>query len=215
MMTDRPILYSFRRCPYAMRARLALGVSGAVCAVREVVLKDKPPELVAASPKGTVPVLVTPEGKVIDESLDIMCWALARTDPEAWLAPGDVMWPLIAENDGPFKRHLDRYKYPGRHANADPLQHRAEAMAFVTGLEDRLAASGWLFGSKPSLADAAIFPFVRQFAATDADWFAAQPVPVVHRWLDRQLKSPLFKQVMTKWPQWQTGDVEPLFPLPG
>lgn len=212
-MNSRPILYTFRRCPYAMRARLALAVSGTVCAVREVVLRDKPAELLAASPKGTVPVLVLEDGRVVDESLEIMRWALTRNDPEEWLWPGDAMWPLIAENDGPFKQALDRYKYPARYEGADPLVHRGEALDFLQRLETKLNGGRFLFGDLPSLADAAIFPFVRQFAAVDPTWFAAQPLPGLHGWLAGLLASPLFATVMARWPQWRAGDAEPLFPL--
>lgn len=195
-----------------MRARLALAVSGTTVSVREVVLKDKPSEMIAASPKGTVPVLVLPDGRVIEESLDIMRWALACNDPEGWLLPGDAMLPLIAENDGAFKQNLDRYKYPGRYEGADPLHHRAEGLRFLEQLNQRLAAASYLFGAAPSLADAAIFPFVRQFAATDRQWFQAQLLSHLRRWHDEWAASPLFARVMTKWAPWRAGDPEPLFP---
>jgi len=153
-----PILYSFRRCPYAMRARLALAVSSTHCELREVKLGAKPPAMLAASPKGTVPVLVLPDGAVIDESLDIMRWALARHDPEGWLARDDM--GLIAANDGAFKYNLDRYKYPDRHG-ADPLAHRERGLAWLRGIDARLAEHGQLCGAERGLADAAIMPFVR------------------------------------------------------
>lgn len=195
-----------------MRARLALAVSGTTVAVREVVLKDKPAEMIAASPKGTVPVLVLPDGRVIEESLDIMRWALTRNDPEGWLLPGDAMLPLIAGNDGAFKQNLDRYKYPSRYEGADPLHHRAAGLGFLEQLNQLLASAPFLFGAAPSLTDAAIFPFVRQFAATDKQWFQAQPLSHLHRWHDDWAASPLFARVMTKWVPWRTGDPEPLFP---
>jgi glutathione S-transferase len=190
-----PILYSFRRCPYAMRARIALSVSGIGHEIREVKLRDKPAEMLAASPKGTVPVLVLPDGTVIDESLDVMRWALGRSDPERWLDGDDAA--LIAVNDGAFKHHLDRYKYPERHgSNAD--EHRGQASAILGNLEKRLAGQPYLCGDRRSLTDAAIFPFVRQFAAVDRDWFDAQPLPDVQRWLAEQLASPLFLRVMER-----------------
>jgi len=203
---QHPILYSFRRCPYAMRARMALLVSGQVCELREIVLRNKPQEMLQASPKGTVPVLVLPNGEVIDESLDIMLWALRQHDPEHWLAPKieslAAMLQLIAQNDGDFKHHLDRYKYPDRYENVDPLQHRTAASLFLAMLEERLADHSFLFGTHPLLADIAIFPFTRQFAETDRTWFDAQPWPNLHRWLNYLLSSALFEQAMHKFEPW-------------
>ena len=216
MTTRLPILYSFRRCPYAMRARMALLSSGQRCALREVVLRDKPPELLEASPKGTVPVLVLPDGSVIDESYAIMKWALAGNDPDGWLSPalGSVaeIDTLIAENDDDFKHHLDRYKYPDRYEGADALFHRREGLRFLESLEDRLFKSAFLSGSHMTLADAAIAPFVRQFAHTDKDWFDGQDLPRLQGWLQGILDSPVFQTVMRKYPAWQQGDQEPLFP---
>ncbi len=199
----RPILYSFRRCPYAMRARLALLVSGTACELREIKLSAKPAEMLTASTKATVPVLVLPGGAVIDESIDIMRWALARNDPEGWLGREDT--GLIAANDGPFKHHLDRYKYPSRH-NSDPVQHRAAGCAILQTLEARLSARANLCGEAPGLTDMAIMPFVRQFAATDAAWFAAQTLPRVRQWLAGHLASALFAAAMVRLPPWQPGD---------
>lgn len=197
-----PILYSFRRCPYAMRARMGLLVSGTACELREVVLRTKPAELIAASPKGTVPVLVLPNGRAIEQSLDILRWALAVHDPEDWRARDDPA--LIASNDGAFKHHLDRYKYPDRH-DSDPLPHRAAALALLSPLEARLAMYANLCGAERGLADIAIFPFVRQFAAVEPDWFAVQPIPRVQAWLDRHLASALFAKAMTRRAPWQEG----------
>jgi len=193
------IFYSFRRCPYAMRARMALLIGGVAFQLREVKLSAKPPEMPAASPKGTVPVLVLPDGRVIDESLDIMHWALGGHDPEGWLRGVDA--PLIAANDGPFKYHLDRYKYPQRHGT-DPTEHRAAALALLAPLEERLDDQPWLCGLTRALTDAALMPFVRQFAATDEPWFVAQPLPAVQRWLRKQLVSPLFERVMARQEIW-------------
>lgn len=202
-MLTEPVLYSFRRCPYAMRARMALAISETPHEIREVKLRDKPAALLAASPKGTVPVLVLPDRKVIDESIDIMRWALARNDPEGWLAGDDTA--LIEANDGAFKHHLDRYKYPDRHAS-DPIEHRARGMEVLGGLETRLASQPFLCGAQRTLADVATFPFVRQFAGVDRDWFDAQPLPNVQRWLDGLIASPLFAAIMIVRPQWRGED---------
>lgn len=205
----RPVLYSFRRCPYAMRARMAIAVSGQRCELREVVLRAKPAELLAASPKGTVPVLVEADGTVIDQSLDIMLWALRRNDPEGWLradgATLDEMLALVAECDGEFKRHLDGYKYPERHPGADGEAHRAQGALFLMQLDARLQIWPYLHGEHIALADIAIAPFVRQFAQVDVAWFEAQPWPRLQAWLADRLDAPLFARVMEKYPPWHTG----------
>lgn len=218
-VSARPILYSFRRCPYAMRARLAVTVSGQKCELREIVLRDKPQEMLAASAKGTVPVLVDRDGRVIDESLDIMLWALQQHDPEHWLAPqqgdGEAMNRLIARFDSGFKYHLDRYKYPDRYSSSDAQSaqtHRSEAAAFLEEINAQLTAGGWLFGTRASLADMAIFPFVRQFALTGQEWFDAQPWPHLQRWLSARVSSDLFEGIMKKYSPWQPGDVGVDFP---
>ncbi|CAN5426415.1 glutathione S-transferase [soil metagenome] len=202
-------LYSFRRCPYAMRARMALAIGGHRVALREIALRAKPDQMLAASPKGTVPVLVAPDGAVIDESLDIVRWALALHDPEDW-AEGDDR-ALIAANDGPFKHHLDRYKYADRH-DSYPIEHRAAALALLAPLEARLRDCANLTRDDRALADIAIFPFVRQFAATDPDWFAALPMPRVQAWLSRHIASPLFESVMVRLKPWQEGDPDIFLP---
>ncbi|MET0364029.1 MAG: glutathione S-transferase [Sphingobium sp.] len=204
-----PILYSFRRCPYAMRARMAVLTSGQVVELREVVLRDKPQAMVEASPKATVPVLLLPDGRVIDQSIDIMLWALERHDPEGWLEGHDGA--LIAANDGAFKHHLDRYKYPGRH-DSDPLHHRSAGVAMLRSLEERLLATAFLCGARRSLADIALFPFVRQFAATDQQWFDAQPMPRLQNWLADHIASPLFEQAMVRVSPWREGQDPVLFP---
>ena len=208
-MTEAPILYSFRRCPYAIRARLALWVAGVTVELREVKLAAKPPQLIAASPKATVPVLVLADGTVIDESLAIMRWALGRSDPEGWLAGDDAA--LIAANDGPFKHHLDRAKYPGRYEEDGATDHRGAALALLAPLEARLAQAPFLCGAARSLTDMALFPFVRQFAAIDPDWFAAQPLPRLQVWLTAYLASDLFAAVMPKYAPWQAGDPPIMF----
>jgi glutathione S-transferase len=196
-----------------MRARLALAASGEAYELREVVLRDKPAELLAASPKGTVPVLVLPGGTVIDQSLDVMLWALRRQDPESWLLPPrgslEDMLALVAGNDGDFKRDLDRYKYPHRYpeesagdVQAFALKHRAQGAAWLARL-DGMLDDGWLFGPRVSLADMALLPFVRQFAHTDAAWFAGQPWPRLQAWLAGFEASPRFQAVMEKHAPWQ------------
>ena len=211
MTAALPVLYSFRRCPYAIRARLALAVSGVGYELREVSLTSKPAEMLAASPKGTVPVLVLPGGKVIDESLDIMHWALAQSDPDGWTNHRlyDVQ-ALITHTDGEFKQALDRYKYPNRYplesdgdTHTFALAQRRKAAHCLTCLEPHLS-QGWLLGPQPSLADMAILPFVRQFAHTEAAWFAAQPWPMLQAWLAGFEASALFKAVMAKQEPWRS-----------
>ncbi|WP_223797460.1 glutathione S-transferase [Sphingomonas nostoxanthinifaciens] len=208
-MSGLPILYSFRRCPYAIRARLALLASGTACAIREVRLSAKPAEMIAVSPKATVPVLVLPDGRVLDQSLDIMRWALGRSDPAGWLDRVDEA--LIAANDGPFKHHLDRAKYPDRF-DEDPTIHRDACVGLLRPLEDRLARASNLCGELQGLTDAAILPFVRQFAAIDRGWFDAQHVPRVRGWLDRFLVGPLFEAALTRFAPWKPDDPEIRFP---
>ena len=205
-----PLLYTFRRCPYAMRARMALHVSGQTCEVRELVLRDKPAHMLEISPKGTVPVLQIPQGEVIDESLDVMLWALRRNDPESWLVPEwgneGQMRGLIGRCDDEFKPHLDRYKYANRYDGADPLKHRAQAQEFIAELDARLSETPSLFGTRAALADYAIAPFIRQFANTDRLWFDAAPYPHLHRWLSSILDSLIFTTIMEKLPVWKPGD---------
>jgi glutathione S-transferase len=209
-----PILYSFRRCPYAMRARLALAASDTVCELREVVLARKPAALVSASHKGTVPVLVLQDGSVLEQSLDIMLWALRRNDPLQWLpATGqelEAVLQLIAECDGGFKANLDRYKYPNRYALTDGLTHRALGAQFLHGLNERLSSRPNLTSKHVSLADAAIAPFVRQFAHTDPAWFAGQSWPGLQLWLKAFEVSSDYALVMAKYGAW-TEDQEVVF----
>lgn len=209
-MKELPILYSFRRCPYAMRARMALLVSETQCIIREVKLSAKPEALIEISEKATVPVLFLPSGRVIDQSLDVMRWALECSDPEGWLEREDS--ELIAANDGPFKHHLDRYKYPHRYEDCDALEHRAAALEYLQVLENRLAAQSQLSGTARGLTDLAIMPFIRQFAATDREWFADQPLRHLQAWLADHMDSPLFKGVMDKLTPWAPGDERIFFP---
>lgn len=198
-----------------MRARLALAASEQVCELREVVLRDKPAELLEASAKGTVPVLIDTNGNVIDESLDIMLWALRRRDPLAWLTPMyaglAAMLELIEGCDVGFKANLDRYKYPDRHAGADREFHRAAGATFLFQLDARLD-QGFLFGARASLADIAIAPFVRQFANTDEAWFEVQPWSRLIRWVQGFITSDLFERSMRKYSCWRPGAEVTLFP---
>ena len=210
----QPILYSFRRCPYAIRARLALKCAQVPLELREVVLRHKPEAMLAISPKGTVPVLQLPGGQVLEESLDIMNWALRQADLEGWLTDRDdqATHALIARNDGPFKALLDRYKYPERHPGQTTIDYRDQAIALcIQDLEKRLTATPCLLGKKPTLADMALVPFIRQFAQVDADWFAGAPFPALRIWLNRFTESPLFHAVMVKYPPWQAGDAPTAF----
>ena len=201
---DLPTLYSFRRCPYAIRARMALALAEVPCLLHEVSLRDKPAALLQASPKATVPVLVQPDGAVIDQSLDIMQWALRQHDPAHWLQPAKgtpadaLAW--VQACDSVFKPALDRYKYPSRHPqDLDlPLAARNAASAWLATLDRQLSGSGHVQGGRDSLADAALFPFVRQFAAVDPAWWAEQPWPHLQVWLKRWLGSALFALVMRK-----------------
>lgn len=213
-MTDKPsypILYTFRRCPYAMRARLAIMASQATVELREIVLRDKPDCMVKASKKATVPVLILQDGAVLEESLDIMLHMLRLQEVNSLLSPPHTsledMLALISQNDGPFKQHLDRYKYPNRYDDVDPIMQRDAASEFLHGLDDRLGkGGGYLYGAQQSLADLAIFPFIRQFANVDADWFAMQNWPHLIKALDHFVNSEQFLSIMTKYPQWKKGD---------
>ena len=196
-----PILYSYRRCPYAMRARMAIWAATTQVEVREISLREKPAHLLQISPKGTVPVLQLPNGTVLEQSLDIMQWALAQNDPQGWLnADREAVNALITINDGDFKKALDRYKYPDRYPEHTQTFYREQGEQFLQRLETALAQYDYLLEYKPSMADVAIFPFIRQFAAVDAEWFANSPYPKLRVWLEGWLESPLFAQVMQKFP---------------
>ncbi|GGE51963.1 glutathione S-transferase [Actibacterium pelagium] len=204
-----PILWSFRRCPYAIRARLALAVSGQQVELREVLLRDKAEEFLQTSPSATIPCLKT-EDQVIDESLDIMLWALRRHDPEGWLDMPSEGMDLITLFDGPFKAALDRYKYHTRFVDADAMTERDTASAILRDLNAR-QENGAIF-DQPRLADFAILPFVRQFAFTDKPWFDAQDWPHLAAWLEAFLTSDRFAQVMPKYAFWSPGDTSVIFP---
>lgn len=210
-----PILYSFRRCPYAMRARLALAHAGLACELREINLRNKPQALLDASPKGTVPVLVLQDGTVIEQSLEIMLHALRSQDPDGWLTPtqGDLqaMLALIARNDSFFKQALDRCKYPERYDAEAVNQAQTDALTWLAALDEQLADTGYLFGLNPSLADMALRPFVRQFARIDEAQWAEQPWPHLQDWLQRWIDSALFAEIMETYPGWAPGTSGPTF----
>lgn len=197
----KPVLYSYRRCPYAMRARMAIWAANIQVEVREISLREKPAHLLQISPKGTVPVLQLPDGTVLEQSLDIMQWALAQNDPQGWLnADSEAVNALITKNDGDFKKSLDRYKYPDRYPEHTQAFYREQGEQFLQRLETALAQHDYLLWDKPSMADVALFPFIRQFAAVDAEWFASSPYPRLRVWLEGWLESALFAQVMQKFP---------------
>ena len=212
MRPIRPaIVYSFRRCPYAMRARLAICYSQVEVELREVVLKDKPTSLLAYSPKGTVPILVTQDKKVIDQSRDIMQWALSQHDSNDWLPKNQphlqkqISSP-IDENDNEFKTILDKYKYADRHPEYTETEYREQGSHFLNQLELLLTLHSNLISDDVSLADIAIFPFIRQFASVDKAWFEQSPYPKLRAWLNRHTSSALFNDIMYKYPQWSAGD---------
>ena len=212
---DAPVLYSFRRCPYAMRARMALLAAGLRCEIREVALAQKPQSMLELSPKGTVPVLVLSDA-VIEQSLDIMLWALRQHDPQSWL-PGDSQvlteqLALIRQCDGEFKHHLDRYKYPQRYQLSDGVADREAGAVFLQQLNEILTSKLFLSGQTWGLADAAIAPFVRQFAHTEPDWFAAQAWPQLQQWLSEFETSAWYQQCMHKYKVWYPDHKPVAFP---
>lgn len=196
-----PILYSYRRCPYAMRARMALKYAGIAVEIREIALRDKPAHLLQISPKGTVPVLLTAQGVVLEQSLDIMHWALQQGDPDGWLSVDAAQTQqLITENDTSFKQALDRYKYAIRFPEQPMETYRFQGEVFLAKLEQQLANTAFLMGNKLTLADIAIFPFIRQFSAVDAVWFESAGYPKLKSWLNLLLSSVLFNSIMDKYP---------------
>ncbi|MFK7829283.1 MAG: glutathione S-transferase [Congregibacter sp.] len=228
-MSQLPILYSFRRCPYAIRARMAIASSGVSVELREVMLKNKPADMLAASQKGTVPVLQLPDGSVVDESIDVMLWALKQADPQAWLpacandpdlTPAPILAPSLSptsaawirENDGSFKAWLDKYKYADRFPEHDAAWYRSQAEGFLQALDRQLSASPWLSGDNMGFADVAVFPFIRQFAGVDQHWFECSPYRALRSWLTLLLGSALFAAVMEKHPPWFHGQASLVFP---
>lgn len=209
-----PRLYSFRRCPYAMRARLGILFAKQKVELREVVLKNKPSQMLAISPKGTVPVLQLTDGTVIEESRDIMQWALQQNDPQNLLDANviDEANRLIEQNDNEFKYWLDRYKYADRHLEMTQEEYRQRGEAFLQVLEHQLKKHTYLLGDTISIADVGIMPFVRQFAHVDRDVFYNLPYPNLQHWLTHWLEHPMFVTAMTKFKPWEDGDDIVLFP---
>lgn len=217
-----PVLYSFRRCPYAMRARLALVAAGVKVEIRELVLRAKPAHMLDISPKGTVPVLWLQDGTVIDESLDVMRWSVSQSFPSDWFVLNDAQQQQCDEwitlLDGEFKRNLDRYKYPHRYHTetytCDPLEHRAMCETILAQWNDVLERNGpFLFGGNPSFADYAILPFVRQFRIADEAWFdSSNGLNALKVWLGLFLASNILEQAMIKLQPWQPGDSPLTFP---
>ena len=207
---NKPILYSFRRCPYAMRARLALLEANQKVEIREILLKEKPVEFLQASPSSTVPCLLI-DDRIIDESLDIMTWALNKNDPGNFLDMPDLGYDLINENDGPFKLALDKTKYHSRYPDENPKSNREKASSFIHKLENILEGS-FLFGEDPKLADIAVLPFIRQFALVDKTWFDQQPWQKVVVWLNLFLESKRFTDIQQKYVPWKSGTNSVFFP---
>ena len=214
MAKNLPIFWSFRRCPYAMRARLAVRSAGIKVELREILLRDKPSAFLAASATKTVPVLELDDGRVIEESRDIMFWALKTAqDPEGWLAPhtkdAGAVSAFFERLDGPFKQHLDRYKYATRFAEnkkviaENQVIHRTEGAVFLGEIEALLSKQACLSGAKIGILDFGCLPFIRQFRLADMHWFDAQDWPHLHRWLAAFLVSDRFCQIMEKYPPWQ------------
>ena len=215
MNTSLPRLYSFRRCPYAMRARLGLIFAELPVELREITLKNKPDQMLAISPKGTVPVLQLADGTVIEESAEIMMWALEQNDPQGLLDEkiSSEANALIAQNDNEFKQWLDRYKYADRHPEMTQIEYRQKGEVFLQDLEALLTKNTYLLGNNVTVADIGIMPFVRQFAHVDRDIFYSLPYPKLQLWLQYWLEHPLFVQAMTKFQPWQEDDEVVVFPV--
>lgn len=214
--TQLPILYTFRRCPYAMRARMAIYYSGITVQIREILLKDKPKQMLEVSPKGTVPVLLLSNGEVIEESREVMMWALKQNDPESWYAglcqeqQSEIQF-LINRNDNDFKPWLDKYKYSVGYPEHSQEYYRKNAEVYLFDLNTRLSLSKYLVADVVSIADIAIFPFIRQFAFVDKTWFEQTQYSYLRNWLNTLLNSELFYSIMNKYPCWRQGDASTIF----
>lgn len=214
-MSKYPVLYSFRRCPYAMRARMAIYQAEIQCELREVVLKEKPQEMLVLSNKGTVPVLITSDAKVIDESIDVMRWALRQNDPDKWLDEDERLSKLLLDkNDGTFKYYLDRYKYHVGYPEYTREYYREQAIFFLELLEQSLADNQGLalINKQLSFSDIAVFPFIRQFANVDLVWFESSPYVLLQQWYKRFEQSELFQNCMSKYEQWVPNQPAIYFP---
>jgi len=207
VQTKLPILYSFRRCPYAIRARLAIEASGVKVELREILLCDKPVQMITISEKATVPVLLLPDGKVIEESIDIMRWALGQNDPQdlLFIDRQKEISQLIQTNDFQFKPKLDKYKYAVRFPEKTMQEYRDESQFFLVDLDNRLTSNNYLLGDKLSLADIAIFPFIRQFSSVDLNWFDNTEYVFLKKWLKVCVESVEFQRVMKKYDPWKNA----------
>ena len=215
MTQTYPVLYSFRRCPYAMRARIAIFKANIKCEIREVVLKDKPESMLLLSEKGTVPVLLTPEQEVIEQSSDVMHWALNQHDPDNWLDEDAAQSQyLIDYNDNEFKHFLDRYKYYVGYPEHPQEYYRDNAESFLKLIEKQLSENSGvaLLGNRISFVDMAIFPFIRQFAMVDLDWFKATSYEHLNQWFSNIEQSELFQGCMKKYDQWLPEHAPVYFP---
>lgn len=211
-LANKPILYSYRRCPYAMRARMVLAYAGIPVEIREISLKEKPPSMVAISPKATVPVMQY-GNLVLEQSLDIMRWALSQHDPDGWLTDENNMAvnTLIEVNDGSFKKILDQYKYPSRFPEVNPVDLLTSALnQHLRPLNNQLKKTEFLLGAKLSMADVAIFPFIRQFHMVDETLFSLYQLEDLKKWLNDCIESDLFLSIMQKHPVWQDASLEKL-----
>ncbi|MBL1140822.1 MAG: glutathione S-transferase [Proteobacteria bacterium] len=215
-MKAYPVLYSFRRCPYAMRARMAISKANIKCELREVVLKDKPESMLLLSDKGTVPVLLTPDKEIIEQSTEVMHWALNQNDPDNWLnEDASQSQYLIDYNDNEFKHFLDRYKYHVGYPEHSQVYYRENAESFLKLIEKQLCENKGvaLLGNRITFADIAIFPFIRQFSKVDIDWFQASPYELLKKWIANLEKSELFQNCMKKYAQWQPEQTPVYFPV--
>ena len=221
MKNPLPVLYSLRNCPYAMRARLAIFASEQTVYLREVLLSQKPAQMLTASPKGTVPILVLPNGEVLEQSRDIMQWAFTQSDPNNYLlyqplANGKqneaaTVQQLMTQFDSEFIPRLEHYRSAKRYRDPKLLQHRAECEIYLQMLEDRLSCNLYLCANTASVADLAIMPFIRQMARVERQWYLQSPYPKVRSWLDGFLQSPMFSKVMAQYPLWLEGNDDSVF----
>jgi len=213
---SHPILYSLRQCPYAMRARIGLLLAKQTVLLRDIVMTNIPSEMFTASPKGEVPVLVFDDTRVIDESLEIMIWALNQNDPNNLLYRQQPhafqnMLDLIHQNDNEFVEALKKYKAASRYHDDAQNFFRQQCEPFIAYLEKRLTEHDYLFGNTISLADYAILPFIRQFSRVDRKWYLQAPYPKLQRWLEKHYQNPIFSKAMKKYPQWLENKESILF----
>lgn len=211
-----PILYSLRQCPYAMRARIGVLLANQTVILRDIVMTNIPDEMLSVSPKGTVPVLLFDDATVIEESLEIMIWALNKNDPDDLLYNQQAdacseMLALIKLSDSDFVEALNKYKAAARYHDTNEDTCRTQCEEFITLLEERLNNHKFLMGNTPSLADYAMLPFIRQFSRVDRKWYLQSPYPKLQHWLEKHYQNPLFSKAMKKYPQWLENKETVLF----